>query len=610
MLDPMPRKLVAVLYADVASYSRLMGEDEDSTHATLTSYLDFVASCIEAHGGAVMHYAGDAVLARFESATNALTGAIEIQAELRRRNLDLSLTRRMNFRIGINLADVIYDRGEIYGNGVNVAARLEGLAEPGGICVSQSVYSSVRTRLPIEFDDMGEQHVKNIVEPLRVYRVVLDSETIQEVHLASPVAKESAAGGSKKPSIAVLPFLNLSDDSSQSFLADGFTEDLITELSRFHSLSVISRTSSFVFRNTATNVTDIGTKLGVEYVVEGSVRKFGDNLRITAQLIESQSGSHSWADRFECPAVEIFSVQDEIITQIVGTLETQIVHERLLRIARAPLESLQAYDSWLEGHRLMEQWEPDTDAKAVEYFEHALSLDPNFARPYASLAGIYSSRPLLLPGSRHNRADLDRAAKYARRSLELDPLDGKVHMHLAWVHLLNRKFNHAAASFRTARRLNPNDADIAIALALGMSYAGELEYGREMANAAVKANPLHPEYYLGYHAVIEFLGGNFEKAVSLMDQMTEVHPPDFWVWYAAACSEVDEMDEARRAIDRFTEQVKRDWVGSPQSGPKEYVEWFFKITPLSQEDIGQQLVEALQRAGADVSRHNRLPVIC
>ena len=300
--ERLPRKLAAILYADVAEYSRLTGEDEDATHRRLSEYLDLISSTVDEHHGRVMHYAGDAVLAMFEAVIDALSGAVAIQNELQLRNQELPDDRKVQFRIGVNLGDVIEDREDIYGDGVNVAARLESLADPGGVCISESVRTTVGKRIDLNFEFMGEQEVKNIAEPVRAYRLVPHEADTNHATRSSSRKPELP----DKPSIAVLPFTNMSGDPEQEYFSDGITEDIITELSRFPALFVIARHSSFVFKGQTIDLKEVGGRLGVRYLVEGSVRKAGDRVRITAQLIDATTGDHIWAERYDRGIEDIF----------------------------------------------------------------------------------------------------------------------------------------------------------------------------------------------------------------------------------------------------------------------------------------------------------------
>jgi adenylate cyclase len=316
--EQLPRKLAAILYADVAGYSRLTSEDEDATHRELSDCLDLIATAVEDHRGRVVHYAGDAVLAMFEAAVDVLSCATHVQGDLKSRNADLPDDRKIQFRIGINLGDVIEDRGDIYGDGVNVAARLESLADPGGICISDSIRTAVGKKLSLDYVFMGEQEVKNIAEPVRAYSVIINQEKSKSSSVQTPTLELP-----DKPSIAVLPFQNMSGDPEQEYFSDGITEDIITALSRSPWLFVIARNSSFAFRGLTIDVKQVAQELGVHYILEGSVRKAGKRVRVTAQLIDGLSGGHVWAEKYDGELTDIFDLQDEITRNAVASIQTQ-----------------------------------------------------------------------------------------------------------------------------------------------------------------------------------------------------------------------------------------------------------------------------------------------
>ena len=320
MEDKLPRKLAVILYADVADYSRLTGEDEDTTHRRLSEYLDLVSNSIGHHQGNVVHYAGDAVLADFGTVTNALECATSIQNDLSNRNQDLPDERKIQFRIGINLGEVIVDRDDIYGNDVNVAARLESLADVGGICISDAVRTAIGNKLPIAYEFMGEQSVKNIKEPIRAYQVILHPQ--EQGREVDPEFQEFELP--QKPSIAVLPFTNMNADPEQEYFSDGISEDIITALSKINNLLVIARNSTFTYKGKAVDVRQISREQGVRYVLEGSVRKAGNRIRVTAQLIDATTGHHIWAERYDRELDDIFAVQDEIVREIVVALDVEL----------------------------------------------------------------------------------------------------------------------------------------------------------------------------------------------------------------------------------------------------------------------------------------------
>jgi adenylate cyclase len=346
------RKLAAILYADVAGYSRLTGDDEEGTHHRLSHCLDLITETINNHDGNVVHYAGDAVLADFSTVSNALACAVEIQQQLRKQNADLPEDRRVEFRIGLNLGEVIMDRGDIYGDGVNVAARLESLAEPGGICISESVRTAIGKKLDLGYESMGEQQVKNITEPVRAYRVLMEPREEQKV--ISP--EKSALELPDKPSIAVLPFDNMSGDPEQEYFSDGITEDIITELSRFSSLFVIARNSSFAFKGQSIDVKSIARELGVRYMLEGSVRRAGNRVRINAQLLDTEMATHIWAERYNGSTDDIFELQDEITRNIVGSITPQIEIAEVERGRGLRAANLTSYELSLKAQALFYDW--------------------------------------------------------------------------------------------------------------------------------------------------------------------------------------------------------------------------------------------------------------
>ena len=611
------RHLSAILYADVAGYSRLMGEDEDVTHVIIDSYLDHFADLIVQYKGRVVHYAGDAVLAEFGAAVYALGCAVEIQQVLKQRNQPLENERKVEFRIGINLGDVIHHRGEISGDGVNCAARLEALADVGGIFISEAIKTAVGRKLPVDFQFVGEKEVKNIADPLRVHRVLFDSETAipESYRLAeldyerelphrvrtNEVAPEHCGEirspvSSGKPSIAVLPFDRFNDESVHDYFADGFCEDLITELARFRTLAVIARTSSFAFRDQNLGIKEIGGALNVDFILEGSIRAFGAKLRVTAQLIECENGSHMWADRYDCNIADVFTVQDRLIGKIVSVLENQVSEELLRRVVRMEPNTLQAYDLWLRGNKLMQSWKTDDDEKARLLFEKAISLDPEFARPYGNLGEIYNSRCLLIPGNLEWNNDQSKAYRYAEKAIELDPLDGKHYISLAWIQMVDQQFDLAEASLQSAVRTNPNDANIIVSHALGVAYLGDNESALADIELCKILNPFHPAYYRQYEAIIRFLARDFNACTALLSRSSDDMPVDFLVWLIMANAYLGLKDEAHTVTKQFVDEIEKSWAGKPNATLQDYVDWFWRVTPLKQEEGRAILVEGLELA--------------
>ena len=420
------RKLTAILSADVKGYSRLMGEDEEATVSTITAYREVIGSVVQKHRGRVVDSPGDNILAEFSSVVDAVRGAVEIQEELATRNAELPEKRRMEFRIGINLGDVIHEEERIYGDGVNVAARIESLAEGGGTCISGSAFEQVKNKLELGYEYLGEHSVKNIAEPVRVYRVLTEPEAIgkvigeeraeprkgQRVALAVIIVLLSLVGGlliwrtafppvqvasvekmafplPDKPSIAVLAFDNMSGDPKQEYFSDGITDDLITDLSKISGLFVIARNSTFTYKGKPVKVKQVAEELGVRYVLEGSVRRAGEQVRINAQLIDTTTGGHLWAERYDGQMDNVFALQDRITRKIVSALAVQLTAGDEKQVAGKETDSAEAYDAFLQGWAHYWRVTPDDYVQAVPYFEKAVELDPNYSRAYAALAAIY-----------------------------------------------------------------------------------------------------------------------------------------------------------------------------------------------------------------------------
>jgi adenylate cyclase len=377
------RKLTAILSADVVGYSRLMGEDEETTVQTLTTYRDIISSLIKDHQGRVVDSPGDNILADFVSVVNSLRCAWDVQQEIISRNADLPENRRMNFRIGINLGDVIEAEDRIYGDGVNIAARLEGLAEEGGICISGTAYDQVKNKLPFSCEYQGEQVVKNIKEPVRVYKVLIQKD-VDELILDKKLELPD------KPSIAVLPFVNMSGDPEQEYFSDGITEDLITDLSKISGLFVIARTSVFSYKGRTKKIAEIGQELGVRYVLEGSVRKASGRVRITAQLVDATTEGHIWAERYDRELKDIFKLQDEVTQKIVAALAVKLSEDEQKRLVRKYTDNIEAYDCYLRGFEYFSRQTEKANVQARQMHQRAIDLDPKFAAAYAYLGLTHS----------------------------------------------------------------------------------------------------------------------------------------------------------------------------------------------------------------------------
>jgi len=529
--NPVQRRLAAILAADVVGYSRLMEQDEAGTLAALEARRkEVLEPLLAAHHGRIFKVTGDGVLVEFGSAVNAVQCAINLQRGMAAANGNLSEARRIVLRVGVNLGDVMVEGNDLYGDGVNIAARLEQLAEPGGILISGTAHEHVKNKVNAAFQDFGAQSLKNIAEPVHCYRIAGTS--------AVATATFKVAGD--QPSIAVLPFTNLSGDPGQQYFGDGVVEDIITELSRFRSLFVIARNSSFAFRNERISVAEVARRLGVKYVVEGSVRRVGNRVRITAQLIDAANGTHLWADRYDRDLEDIFAVQDEVVRTVVATVAGRVEVAGAQVAKRKPPESLAAYDYVLRGLEQLNLAGEEHNSEARRQFEKAVELDPQYAVGHAYLAlAIYVQwRTTRAPG------ELDRALVSARQALALDENDSRCHRILGLIYAQLRQ--HDLAEFHSERSiaLNPNDALGAIYRAGLLRFLGRAEEGVEWARKAMRLNPYHPNWYWNSIAHALHAAGRYAEALDAYGHIAD--RPSFYHAYVAAChGELGQMEEAR-----------------------------------------------------------------
>ena len=551
MEERLPRKLAAILYADVAGYSRLTGEDEDATHRRLRDYLDLISMTIDDHHGKVMHYAGDAVLAKFDAVVDALSSAVAIQDDLKGRNQDLPDERKVQFRIGVNLGDVIEDREDIYGDGVNVAARLESLAEPGGICISESVKTAIGKKLPHDFEFMGEQQVKNIEESVRAYRVELASQ--RNACLAS--SEKANLELPDKPSIAVLPFTNMSGDLDQEYFSDGITEDIITELSRFRELFVIARNSSFSYKGKQTKVQDIGRDLGVAYIVEGSVRKVGNRVRITAQLVEAVSGNHVWAERYDRELEDIFDLQDEITRTIVALLPVRLHSALVETMRRKPSDNLSAYDFFLHGRWLFDRTSGQ-DPKALELLKKAVEIDPACAQghAYLALAHAYSLYNMHSIG--------DTPAETALHHIQLALADGEgdhfVQAAAGNVYIMCGKHKLADRHSAEAVALNPNAIYALLGRGYVISYLGDAAAGVAQLQDALRYDPHAPDFYFEQVAEASYMLRDYKRAIEIYSRWKNP-PPHMNLLLAVCCAQQGREEDATIALKNHMDRCPKDF---------------------------------------------------
>ncbi|MDH3636147.1 MAG: tetratricopeptide repeat protein [Gammaproteobacteria bacterium] len=518
MEDKLPRKLAAILYADVADYSRLTGEDEDTTHRRLSEYLDLASNSIGHHQGKVVHYAGDAVLADFSTVTNALECATSIQNDLSNRNQDLPDERKIQFRIGINLGEVIVDRDDIYGNDVNVAARLESLADVGGICISETVRTAIGNKLPIAYEFMGEQSVKNIKDPIRAYQVRLHPQ--EQPREVPPEFQEFELP--QKPSIAVLPFTNMNADPEQEYFSDGITEDIITALSKINNLLVIARNSTFTYKGKAVDVRQISREQGVRYVLEGSVRKAGNRIRVTAQLIDALSGHHIWAERYDRELNDIFAVQDEIMREIVVALDVELNEGEQARIWSSGTTNVEAWECVrLGSYKAVYSANPEVKSQAKALLEKALELDPTYAIAWVMLGWIYQQYAdvaSLASDSSSPETSLASMLECAQKALDADPSCADAYGLLAMYHLELKEFDQAKEMAEKAISLAPNNAQNLGEVSMVLNKTGNPQRALELKKRAMRACPMYRPGFLRGLGLSYYLLGQLDSAISAFKQ--------------------------------------------------------------------------------------------
>ena len=567
------RRLAAIVAADIVGYSHLVEMDEAKTLAAIrTLRREVIDPLLAEHKGRLVKLMGDGALVEFGSVVDAVACSVAMQNAVAAQQAETQPEGRIVFRIGINLGDVVVEGDDLLGDGINIAARLEALAEPGGICIADTVQRQLAGKTTFVFEDAGERSLKNIERPVRVWRWTRDSP---------PVPADASLPLPDKPSIAVLPFTNMSGDPEQEFFSDGITEDIITELSRYKSLFVVARNSSFVFRGRAVDIREVGKALGVRVVLEGSVRKASNRIRVTAQLINAISGEHLWADRYDGDLVDVFSLQDEISRTIVSTIADRLEDSGADRLTGRPTSDLNAYEQVLRGQKYLHQYSKEDYDLARECFQSAISSDPKFARAYGFLAMVeaYSSFWDDEPSR------LDRAVRIGEGGLALDQHESKCHLALGLAHLFRAAHDKAGYHLSRGSELNPNDDLIMVESGRYQMYVGRPQEGAELVRRAMRRNPYHPNWYWNILGRCLHTAEAFEEAIPVFERITT---PQFWTHaYLAAChAALGHTDEAAEQV-RKTLALKPDFTVSA----------FSKFLPYRNAADLNRFLESLRRGG-------------
>jgi len=622
------RKLTAIFSADVKGYSRLMSEDEEATVRTLNAYKEVMANLIQQHHGRVVDAPGDNVLAEFGSVVDAVRCAVDIQKELKVKNSDLPENRRMEFRIGVNLGDVIEDGEQILGDGVNIAARLESLSEAGGICISGTAFDQVRNKVDLGYKYLGEQMVKNISEPVRVYRVLMEPDAAGKVigekkikprhwqrpvwvlvvvfilviaaiaiwkYYTPPTPKMEVASKEKmafplpdKPSIAVLPFVNLSDDPKQSFLGDALAEEVINGLAKLRQVLVIARNSSFTYKGKAVDVKQVGREQGVRYVLEGSVQRSGDRLRITAQLIDATTGHHLFSERYDRDLKDIFAIQDDITMKILTAMQVALAEGESGLVSAKGTKNLEAYLKVMQATQLRSAMTKESMARSRKLAEEAIALDPGYAMAYSSAAGALANE-VYLGAHKNPKEALERAMKLAEKGVALDDSLALAHGVLSWLCVMNRDFNRALAEAERAVALEPGSGLSYTTLGLSLNYAGRYEEAIPALKNAIRLMPIPSTVCLANLGFSYRMLGRYEESIASLKQLIQREPDSMSghlhlaATYVLAGKEAEARAEAAEIL---------------RINPNFSLEQFAKTTPMkNQTDLMDRWIEPLRKAG-------------
>jgi adenylate cyclase len=587
------RKLTAILSADVEGYSLLMRDDEEATIRTLTTYRKAITNLIQQYRGRLVDATGDNLLSEFASVVDAVNCAAEMQRELSERNAELPENRRMQFRIGINLGDVVEEGDRIYGDGVNIAARVEALADGGGICITRSAYDQVKKRLPLGFEYLGEHSVKNIAEPVRVYRVLMKPEDVGKIigeTMVPPKQKKMAFPLPDKTSIAVLPFVNMSGDSEQEYIADNITENIITALSYIPEMFVIARTSTSAYKGKAVKIKQVSEELGVRYVLEGSVMKAGDRIRVTAQLIDAISDHHLWADRYDREIEDFFDLLDEIAKKVAIELQVKLTEGDIARISHKT-ENFEAWADTTTAYSLLKNTTKENWAKAKELCEKAVKLDPEYGFAWGTLGAAHTIAAIFSWGESRDKS-FKLAVEYTDKALKLDETLSCATSVKGQLYGYQGQCEQAIALGEKAIALGPSHDLSYGTLGNTMHFTGRFKESITLMKKAMRLNPQYPAWYIANLAVSYFMEERYEEAIEAGDRVLErAQKGEFPLLYAHIVLSAANMELGRN------EEAKTHAAETLRINPKFSLESYAMTQPYKNNADLDRYVAALRKAG-------------
>jgi adenylate cyclase len=629
--DQVKRKLAAILSADVKGYSKLMGDDEEWTLRTLNTYKGLIRNLVGEHRGRVVGGAGDSILAEFASVVDAVECAVEIQQVLKAKNAILPETRKMDFRIGINLGDVMEEEDSIYGDGVNIAARLEGLAEPGGICISGTAYDQIENKIPLHYDFLGEHEVKNIAKPIRVYRAIIEPRAtslqsdmnkkqvwmglskwaigltavvvitvagaIYQFALRPSLSKTEVASKEKMayplpdvPSIAVLPFVNMSGDPKQEFLCDGMTEEIISALSKVPNFVVIARNSTFKYKGKPVDVKRVSEDLGVRYVLEGSMQRSGDRIRLNAQLIDALTGHHLWAEHYDRDLKDIFALQDEITIEILNGVQVKLTMGGKIETIEKYFKGKQGLDCYMklmEAGGYLNRWNIESNNLARRISEEAVAMCPDNPISYVFLGGVYQQE-IWLGNTKSPKESIEKGVALAQKALTIDESIYGAHSLLCWLNIFKREHDKAITEGERAVALNPGSTLALDPYANALRFAGRAIEAIPVFQKAIRLNPFGPSsLFVNYGLALRDVG-RFKEAVSALKKAIQIEPDHFFAHLGLVMTYIM-MEQEKEARAEVAEVLRIN--------PKFSVDSLVKVMPYKDQSQTEKLISALRKAG-------------